>query len=79
MNVESKIFQIVLSLLPVQTELDLNARLKDDLGIDSFKIVEIIIAIEDSFDFRFPPSLLEASKINTVGDLTIIAKQMLEA
>jgi acyl carrier protein len=40
--------------------------LREDLGADSLDSVEIVMQLEDKFDFRLPE---EGEKIRTVGDL----------
>ena len=78
MTAESHIIQTVTSMLPIEIKVSPEQNLKDDLGIDSFKIVEIIIAIEDLLNIRFPPSILDSNKIITVSDLIKISNQILE-
>ena len=41
--------------------------LVDDLGFDSLKMVELMLAVEDRFDVPIP--IAEAQKIKTVQDL----------
>ena len=41
--------------------------LVDDLGFDSLKMVDLILAVEDKFDMPIP--IAEAQKIKTVRDL----------
>ena len=78
MTTESLILQIITPMLPIEIKPELTHNLKEDLGIDSFKIVEIIIAIEDYLNIRFSPSILDSNAINTVLDLIIMSNHMLE-
>ena len=49
--------------------------LKNDLGIDSLDMIELIIAIEEEFKFEFEESDLDTSKINTVDDLFLLVEK----
>jgi acyl carrier protein len=39
----------------------------DDLGADSLDVMETVMALEESFDIKFPES--DVKEIKTVGDL----------
>lgn len=40
-----------------------------DVGIDSLKLVELVISLEEDFNLRFTNSDLEPTKISTVQDI----------
>lgn len=44
------------------------------IGIDSLKLVELIIMIEDSFNIRFDDSELDITLLDTVGDVLSLVK-----
>lgn len=45
------------------------ASLKEDLGIDSLRLVELMIQIEEALDITFEESDLDPDELATVGDL----------
>ena len=47
-------------------------RLKDDLGIDSLRLVEVLVALEEEFGVEIPSEDLES--IVTVGDVITYLK-----
>lgn len=47
-------------------EVTLEASFVDDLGADSFDVVELIMGLETEFDIEIPDE--DAEKISTVGD-----------
>ncbi|MCL2559500.1 MAG: acyl carrier protein [Turicibacter sp.] len=50
-----------------ETEITLEANLKDDLGIDSLDAVELIMELEDEFDVKIEDE--EAQAFVTIGDM----------
>lgn len=46
-----------------------------DLGIDSLKIVELLLALEDEFDIEFDASSLNPTDLTTAGSLLDIVQQ----
>ncbi|MCI8388388.1 MAG: acyl carrier protein [Clostridiales bacterium] len=53
----------------------LEDKLKDDLGIDSLKLVELIINLEECFDITIEENDLNPQNINTVGDIVNLASR----
>lgn len=54
--------------------------LKADLGLDSLKMVELIVAIEDAFEIEIDESDLDPTKLQTVGDIyTLLDKYQEES
>ncbi len=47
----------------------------DDLGADSLDIVELVMAMEESFDIEIPDD--DAEKIQTIGDALSYVKERL--
>jgi acyl carrier protein len=67
MSVENKVKEIIAEQLNVElTELDVSKSFINDLGADSLDIVELVMAMEESFDVEIPDE--DAEKIQTVGD-----------
>ncbi len=50
-------------------------RLKGDLGFDSLKIIELILAFEATMNVLLEESDLDPAKITTVQDLYILAEK----
>lgn len=82
---KNKVIQIVQSLAPVQrSQIDDACNLVNDLGFNSFKLVELIVAIEDAFNISFdedylvfeyfitPRSIIELlEKLDSKGEIQI--------
>ena len=65
--VENRVKAIIVKQLGVkEEELAPEKSFIDDLGADSLDIVELVMAMEDEFDFEIPDE--EAENIRTVGD-----------
>ena len=52
-----------------------DASLKEDLGIDSLKLVELIIALVDVFSIDFGENDLDPAALQTVGDVYGVAEK----
>ena len=66
-GVEDKVKQIIVDQLGVEpSEVTPTASFVDDLGADSLDRVELVMALEESFDVEIPDE--EAEKISTVQD-----------
>lgn len=67
MAMEEKVKKIVAEKLSVEPdEVVPEASFVDDLGADSLDLVELIMAMEETFDIEIPDE--EAEKIQTVQD-----------
>ena len=67
MAMEEKVKKIVAEKLSVEPdEVIPEASFVDDLGADSLDLVELIMAMEETFDIEIPDE--EAEKIQTVQD-----------
>ena len=77
MGVEDQVSQIIIEQLGVTKEdLVLEASVIDDLGADSLDIVELVMAMEETFDIEIPDD--DAEKIQTIGDAVSYLKDKLE-
>ena len=56
-----------------QDEMKLDTNFKDDLGVDSLDLYEIVMKLEDEFDVEIPTEELE--KMETVGDVVEYIKE----
>ena len=45
-----------------EAKIEENARLKEDLGIDSLEVVDVIVLVEQEFGFKMRPELFKVLK-----------------
>ncbi|MBR5279421.1 MAG: acyl carrier protein [Clostridia bacterium] len=70
-----KIRDIVCEQLGVdEDKVTMESSFVDDLGADSLDIVELVMALEETFGVEIPDS--EAEKISTVGDVVEYVKNI---
>jgi len=75
---EERVREIVVEQLGVSAdEVVEKASFIDDLGADSLDIVELVMAMEESFDVEIPDE--DAEKIQTIGSAISYLKEKLEA
>ena len=68
MDIENKLKKLIAEQLSIpEDEVTPEARFEEDLGCDSFDLVELIIAIEEEFDVEIPDD--EADQIKTVQEV----------
>jgi len=53
--------------------------LRDELGLDSLRLVDVLVSIEEAFDIIFDESDLNPSALRNVGDLLNIIDKTLSA
>ena len=71
-----EVTKLVCSVTKNEMEIGLSDNLKE-IGIDSLKMVELFVKIEDYFEIRFNDSLLNVQGIQTVGDvMSLIEKNL---
>lgn len=76
-GVEDKLKQIVVNQLGVEEAAVVGkAKFIEDLGADSLDIVELVMAMEESFGIEIPDE--EAENIRTVEDAVNYVKKMRE-
>lgn len=67
MDKKDQVYSIIADKMFVETdELNDDTTLQDDLGVDSFDMLEIIIELETVFKMEIPD---DARNVKTVGDL----------
>ena len=67
MALEERVMDLIVEQLGVSREEAVaKASFIDDLGADSLDIVELVMAMEESFDIEIPDD--DAEKIQTIGD-----------
>ncbi len=78
MSVEDRIKGLIVDQLGVSgDEIVPEASFIDDLGADSLDIVELVMAMEETFDIEIPDD--DAEKIQTIGDAMSYLKTRVEA
>ena len=53
----------------------MEARLEDDLEVDSLDVIELLMALEDNFDIKIPDE--EAGEITTIREMAELVSQRL--
>jgi acyl carrier protein len=77
-NLETRVSAIIVEQLGAsKEELVPEASFVDDLGADSLDIVELVMAMEETFDIEIPDDAAE--KMLTIGDVISYLKERLEA
>jgi len=68
MSLQDKLYELVASQLGVERkEVVPEARILDDLGADSLDVVELVMALEESFDITVPDEDVEG--LETIRDV----------
>ncbi len=76
-NLEERVADIIVEQLgAAKEEIVPEASFIDDLGADSLDIVELVMAMEETFDIEIPDD--DAEKIQTIGDAVAYLKEKLE-
>lgn len=67
-QIEQKVNSFLIDELEIEEEkITGDARLKDDLGIDSLEVVDVVVYIEESFGFKMKPE--DFKVVKTVNEL----------
>ena len=78
MALDTRVSELIVEQLGVsQEEIKPEASFIDDLGADSLDIVELVMAMEETFDIEIPDD--DAEKIQTIGDAISYLKEKLAA
>ena len=73
---EDRVAEIIVEQLGItRGEIVPEASFIDDLGADSLDIVELVMAMEETFDIEIPDD--DAEKIHTIGDAFSYVKERL--
>jgi acyl carrier protein len=76
-DLEERISEMIIEQLGVtKEEMVPEASFIDDLGADSLDIVELVMAMEETFDIEIPDD--DAEKIQTIGDAVAYLRHRLE-
>ena len=66
-EIQEKVITELSKLTPPDTALTEDSELVTELGLDSFKVLDLLMDIEDEFDISMPVNLL--ADVHTVNDL----------
>jgi acyl carrier protein len=76
-DLEQRISEMIIEQLgATKEEIVPEASFIDDLGADSLDIVELVMAMEETFDIEIPDE--DAEKIQTIGDAVAYLRKRLE-
>ncbi len=76
-NLEERVSEMIIEQLgATKEEIVPEASFIDDLGADSLDIVELVMAMEETFDIEIPDD--DAEKIQTIGDAVAYLRDRLE-
>ncbi len=76
-NLEERVSEMIIEQLgATKEEIVPEASFIDDLGADSLDIVELVMAMEETFDIEIPDE--DAEKIQTIGDAVAYLRDRLE-
>ncbi len=68
MNIEQKVIEIIADFLDIEVEeIKVESDLKEDLQADSLDFVELVMELEEEFDFEADEDKL--ANLKTVGDV----------
>ena len=77
MDLEERVSEMIIEQLgATKEEIVPEASFIDDLGADSLDIVELVMAMEETFDIEIPDD--DAEKIQTIGDAVAYLRDRLE-
>ena len=69
---KERINKIIKEMAFLEQDPEEGAALKEDMGLDSLKAVELIISLEDEFCIQIDDGDLDPSQIKTVGDIYLL-------
>ena len=73
---EKRVCKVLTELCGIEA-ISMEQNLTKDLGLDSLRMVELIIGIEDEFDITFQQSDLNFYKLKNVGELVNLVEMYL--
>lgn len=76
-NIEMTVKEILAKQLTMDvSKINLDSRLVEDLGIDSFGSVEVAFELEEKFDMKIPDAALyEAKTVKNIVDYIVSQKE----
>ncbi len=75
-DIEKKLVELLVDELGIESEsITMDATFEEDLDVDSLGVVELLMALEDTFGVKIPDE--EAEAISTVGEAVDLVMQKL--
>ena len=71
----TRIKKCVFEIMESGADIDENARLKEDAGLDSLSLTAVIVGMEDEFGITFDDGDLDPAKIITLKDLAELVEK----
>ncbi len=68
-----RVIEIIKQQLNIEDGLTMETSFKDDLGVDSLDLLELVMAFEEEYEIELNPEELEG--IETVGDICEFIKK----
>jgi len=68
-EVFEKVVELISEIMEVESEIKLEDRLTEDVGLISIGYVELVVELEEAFGVSFPDDLLTGNSLETVQDL----------
>lgn len=75
-KMKEKVFDIVAAMCGID-EVKEEDFLKEDLGLDSLSLVELVARVEDAFQIQFDMGELDPNKLLSVEDLCLLVEKTL--
>jgi acyl carrier protein len=75
-DILGKLIDAVSPLVPEGRELTEETDIVDDLDLDSMRVMELVLALEDSLDISVPLNILP--QVRTVKDFALQLQQLIE-
>jgi len=72
-----RLYSLVREIAPRPVTVSGESRLVDDLGFDSIRLLELVVAIETEFDIVSIPEA-DTRRVSTVGELETVVMGLLE-
>ena len=71
---EQKLREIVAKIAEAEPGFDIDAHLRDDLNVDSFHAVEIVLEVERAFEIKVPDN--RYGEVQTFKDLLTLVQSL---
>lgn len=79
MNHQDVVNQLIELLMPIAegrvATITASTELTGELELDSLKVMDLVVAVEDHFDISIPINML--AEVKTVGDLAVLVEKTL--
>ncbi len=77
-QIEKKLNEVIQAELPeVEEDVNMNASITQEYGVNSVSLIRLIVAAEEKFDISFTDYELALSEYDTFGDLAAVIEKKL--